>query len=214
MEPGTAGRTRVTFAWEPRGADAAAARVSLEAVSFEGEKLQRASIPAVRSSRPDDPAEVSFETPPGPIQLALAIQSGKDALLATDVQYVDVLEFDGAKPVIAAIEFVRPDSPAKFEAIQTDPLVMPTEDRVFQKYDRLLLRVRAFSRQQPATVEVRLLDRSRVELLRLPAFPSIGGAAQFDLPFTPYARGEYFIDVRATAGGLQTDRLLPIRLIR
>ena len=39
-------------------------------------------------------------------------------------------------------------------------------------------------------------------------------ASQFDLPFTPYPRGEYYLDVRATSGGLETDRLLSIRLTR
>jgi hypothetical protein len=188
--------------------------VNVDAISFEGEKLHSASVPAVGSSPAGTPAEVSFETEPGPIQLALGIQSGKEASLATDIQYVDVLRFEPPKPVIAAIEFVRPGSPAEFEAMQTDPLVMPIEARQFLKYDRLLLRVRAFSGRQPADVTVRLLDRSRVELLRLPVLPSVGGAFQFDLPFAPYPRGEYFIDVRATAGGVETDRLLPIRLTR
>ncbi len=70
--------------------------------------------------------------------------------------------------MIAAIEFLRPGSPAQFEAMQSDPLVMPIEARDFFKYDRLLLRVRAYSGQQPADVTVRLLDRSRSEVLRLP----------------------------------------------
>jgi hypothetical protein len=214
MEPGPSGRTRITFAWTPRPAGARAALVNLEAISFEGDKLHTASVPAVGSSLADAPAEVSFDAPPGPIQLAMQVQGGKDALLATDIQYLDVLRFDTRQPVIAAIEFLRPSSPAAFDAMLSDPFVMPIEGRDFNKYDRLLLRVRAFSGQQPANVTVRLLDRSRAELLRLPVLASIGGASQFDLPLTPHARGEYYLDVRATSGGLETDRLLAIRLIR
>ena len=192
MEPATSGRTRVTFAWAPRPAGARAATVNLEAVSFEGDKLQAASsVASVGSTLPGAASEISFEAPPGPIQLSMAIQGGEDALLATDVQYVDVLRFETRKPVIAAIEFVRPGSSRQFEAVQSDPLVMPIEAREFFKYDRLLLRVRAYSGQQPADVTVRLLDRSRSEVLRLPVLASIGGASQFDLPFTPYPRGEY-----------------------
>jgi hypothetical protein len=214
MEPGTSGRTRVTFAWAPRPAGARAATVNLEAVSFEGDKLHAASsVAPVGSSVPGAAAEVSFDAPPGPIQLAMAIQ-GQDTLLATDVRYIDVLRFDSRKPVIAAIEFLRPGSPAQFEVMQGDPLVMPIEARDFFKYDRLLLRVRAYSGQEPADVRVRLLDRSRSEVLRLPVLASVGGASQFDLPLTPYPRGEYYLDVRATAGGLETDRLLSIRLTR
>lgn len=213
MAPGPSGRTRVTFAWAPQPAGAAAARVSLEAISFEAEKLQTVSVSALRSSLPDSTAEVTFDAAPGPIQLSMAIQSDADGLLATDIQYVDVPRFDGRRLVIAAVEFIRPDSPAEFDAMKSNPQVMPINLRDFFRHDRLLLRVRAFSGQQPADVTVRLLTRSRKEQMRLPVLPAIGGAAQFDLPFKAFPRGEYLLDVRATDGSLETNQLLMIRLV-
>lgn len=218
MEPGPSGRARVTFAWVPQPAGGSAARVSLDAISFEAEKLQTASIPALRSSMPDDSGEVTFDAPPGPIQLTMGIQSSTGALLATDIQYVEVPRFDARQPVIAAIEFIRPRSPAEFDATQRDPGVLPIMQpinvRDFFKHDRLLLRVRAFFGQQPADVSVRVLDRSHKELSRLPRLPSIGGASQFDLSFAGFPRGEFLLDVRATAEGVETAQLLMIRLVR
>jgi len=186
--------------------------VSLEAVTFEGEKLQASSLPALRLSKPDDLAEVTFEAAPGPIQLALQIRSGTDALLDTDVHYFTVPRFDPGKPVIAAIEFVRPRSLPEFTAMQSDPLVMPTDVRDFLRQDRLLLRVRAFFGEQAADVRMRLLNRSGEELLLLRAVPGIAGASQFELPLARYARGEYRLEVRASSGGVETTQLLTFRL--
>jgi hypothetical protein len=212
MAPGESGRTRLTFAWAPRAGGATAARVGLDAVTFEGEKLQTASVRALGSSKLEDPAEVTFEAVPGPIQLSLAIHSGTDVLLDTDVRYINVPQFDARKPVIAAIEFVRPRSLPEFTAMQSDPLVMPTDVRDFLRHDRLLLRVRAFMGPQPAAVRVRLLNRARHELLLLPLLPAVGDASQFELPFARYPRGDYLVEVRATSGGAETSQLLSIRV--
>lgn len=213
MAPGPSGRTRVTFAWAPRPAGAAAARVSLDAITFEGESLHASSLPALRSSNADDRAEVTFEAVPGPIQLSLGIRTGKDVLLNTDVHYVTVPRFDPGKPVISAIEFLRPRSLPEFTAMQADPRVMPTDVRDFLRQDRLLVRVRAFFGQDTPDVRVRLLNRAGHDLLLLPKLSAVGGAAQFELPFARYPRGDYRLEVRASSGGVETTQLLTIRLI-
>jgi len=213
MEPGPSGRTRVTFAWASTKAGVSTGRINLEAVTFEGKKLHAASMPALRSSTADDPGEVTFDAPPGPIQLSLGIEGVNDALLDTDVQHVNVPRFDARKPVIAAVEFVRPGSPAEFLAMQDDRLAMPTDVREFFRHDRLILRVRAFLGAQPADVTVRLLNHARKEVLQLPVLPDVGAGSQFDLPFAPYARGEYFLDVRAVSGGVETTQRLSFRLV-
>ncbi len=213
LSPGPSGRTRVTFAWAPKATRPTAARVNLEATTFDGVTLQTASLPELRLSKPEDPAAITFDAEPGPIQLSLGI-SGQDALLDTDVVHVNLPRFDARKPVIAAVEFVHPESPSEFEAMRTDPLVMPTVARDFRRHDRLLLRVRAFLGPQAADVRVSLLNHARLELLRLPSLPAIDGASQFELPFEGYPRGEYLLDVRATGGGVETNLLLAIRLIR
>jgi hypothetical protein len=49
--------------------------------------------------------------------------------------------------------------------------------------------------------------------VQLPALPAVDGASQFDLPFAPYARGEYFLDVRAVADGVETSQRVTFRLV-
>jgi hypothetical protein len=50
-------------------------------------------------------------------------------------------------------------------------------------------------------------------MLVLPSLPAVGGAAQFELPFARYPRGEYHLEVKATSGGATVAQLLPVRLI-
>lgn len=50
-------------------------------------------------------------------------------------------------------------------------------------------------------------------MLRLRPLPRVGDAAQFELPFAPYPRGDYRLEVKATAGGETVTQLLPVRLI-
>lgn len=213
MSPGPVGRSRVTFAWAPAATATSVARVTLEAVTFDGKKLHAVSVPSLRASTPPETGEVSFDVPPGPIQLTLGIQDHADTLLGTDVQHINVPRFDAPKPVIVGVEFIRPASPAEFQAMQNDRLALPTGVREFFRHDRLLLRVTAFLGSQRADVKVRLLNHAQQEVSELPVLPSIGDAAQFDLPFAPYARGEYFLDVRATSGDRETNQRLSLRLV-
>jgi hypothetical protein len=90
---------------------------------------------------------------------------------------------------------------------------MPTDVRDFLRQDRLLVRVRAFASSGVPDVQVRLVNRVGHTLLVLPSLPSVGGAAQFELPFARYPRGEYRLEVKATSGGETVTQLLPVRLI-
>ncbi|CAN5831636.1 hypothetical protein BH24ACI5_BH24ACI5_17760 [soil metagenome] len=213
MAPGSSGRTRVTFAWMPRPAGNRAAQVSLEVVTFEGVTLHASTVAPLPSSGAVLPVETTFEAPPGPVQISMAIATDANTLLDTDVRYIDVRRLDTARPVIAAIEFVRPRSLPEFTALQLDPHALPTEVRDFLRQDRLLVRVRAFALSGAPEVQVRLVNRLGHTLLLLPVLPVVGDATQFDLPFARYPRGEYRLEVKVNAGGETVTQLLPVRLI-
>jgi VWFA-related protein len=210
MSPGTGGRTRVTFSWAPRpGRKVPAERVQFSALTFEGDTLHAATL--APAGTPAGPAETTFEVPPGPLQISMAIGAAKP--LATDVRYIDVPRLDGARPYIAAIDFVRPRSLPEFTAMRSNGAVVPTDTREFLRQDRLLVRVRAFAASGPVDVEVRLLNRLGQPLLDLPRLEPVDGVAQFELPFARYPRGEYRLHVRATAGGQTVTQLLSVTVI-
>jgi hypothetical protein len=97
--------------------------------------------------------------------------------------------------------------------MQSDPAVMPTEVRDFHRQDRLLVRVRAFAAAGTPEIEVQLLNRVGQRLTDLQKLPVVDGAAQFELPFASYPKGEYRLLIRATSGTEGVTQVLAIRVI-
>ena len=131
----------------------------------------------------------------------------------TDVRYIDVPKLDSTRPYIAAIDFVRPRSLPEFRQMRVDPSVMPTEAREFLRQDHLLVRVRAFASAGTPQVTVTLRNRVGHVLMELPQLDRIDGAAQFELPFARFPRGEYRLHVRAVSGSEAVSTLVTIRVI-
>lgn len=211
MAPGTGGRTRVTVSWAVRaGRKVPPQRVAFAAVTFEGETIHHATL-APAGTEGETSASTVFEVAPGPLQVSMAILA--DRPLATDVRYLDVPRLDGARPHIAAIDFVRPRSLPEFRSLQRDPAVLPVETREFLRTDRLLLRVRAYSGAGAVGVHVRLLNQRGDSLMELPLLDPVDGAAQFELPLARFPRGEYRLEVTAVAGAERVRQLLTIRVV-
>ena len=212
MSPGTEGRTRVTFLWTPRP-QRNPSRVEFAAVTFEGTTVHEAVVSAASDRTAEESEQTSFEVPPGPLQVSLAISDAGHKPLGRDVRYIEVPNFDPARPVIAAVEFIRPRSLPEFTALQSREDAVPTTAREFLRQDRLLIRIRAFAGVDRADVQVQLLNRSGHVLMDLSPLRSVGGAAQFALPLARYPRGEYRLLVRASGAGQSTTQLLSLQLI-
>ena len=213
MAPASNGNTRVTFSWMPRaGRKIAPERVEFSAITFEGVTIHSLAVGALRSAGAGQPSQTIFEAPPGPLQISMAIDGG-DKRLDTDVRYIEVPSLDATRPHIAAVELVRPRSLPEFRAMQSDPAVMPTEVRDFHRQDRLLVRVRAFAAAGTPEIEVQLLNRVGQRLMDLHKLPAVDGAAQFELRFASYPKGEYRLLIRAASGTEGVTQVLPIRVI-
>ena len=205
------GQTEVTFSWTPRPRARAAspATVELSVVTFEGVRLHRARLAPHGS--PEDMRTV-FTAPPGAVQAEMAIMDAEGKVLGTDVRYVDVPRLDGEAPIITAIELVRARSLPEFQRLQSQPDVLPAETQVFDRHDRLLIRVR-LAGGEDTPIRARLLNRLSRPMKDLPALPDAGGIPQFDLPLAPYASGDYRIEITIGTGATAIRRLVPFRLL-
>jgi hypothetical protein len=73
--------------------------------------------------------------------------------------------------------------------------------------------VRAFAASGQPDVSVTLMNRLGHPLLDLAELQHVDGAAQFDLPFARFPKGEYRLQIRAVSGQETVTNLVSIRLI-
>jgi VWFA-related protein len=214
MTRGSEGQTRVTFSW---GAKARRSRdastLTFSAVNFEGVKLATADVS--RQDRSDESARTVFDTVPGPIQVSMEIRDAGGKVLDTEVRYIDVPALETSNAKIAAVEVLRTRTLREFTERQLDPDVMPADTTEFDRQDRLIVRVSAYSQrgETPPLVRARLLNPLGQPLRELTPLPVLDGIAQFDLPLASYARGDYRIEIRATSGRTSAEQLVMFRLI-
>ena len=90
---------------------------------------------------------------------------------------------------------------------------MPVDTRDFYRRDRLIVRVRALGGDESPVIRARLLNTRGQPMRDLDVLPSVDGIPQFDLPLFPFARGDYHIEIRATAGTSSVSQLVTFRLV-
>jgi VWFA-related protein len=220
-EPGADGKTRITFVWEPTPATPGASRtaatsVALTAAAPDGETFFSGRVPdtEAQSSNGHSPAaasgpsSVSFEVPPGKLQLRVAIAGGPNgAMLDSDDRELMVPDLTAPEVVLPTPRVFVSRSGLEYQTLRKDPNAVPTPTREFRRTERLL--VRAFpTAPSGATLSVtsRLLNKQGQKMVDLPvtAAPAAGQPYVVDLPLSSLAPGEYLLEVSAGAEGQQS----------
>ena len=231
---GTDTNTRVTFVWEPippipgeKRQDAA--RVQVLATGRGGQEYYRGFVPAEGAAPAADAAaagtqpalrsgsKVSFDAPPGRMQVRIVVQNDKGQVLDTFQQDVPLPDFAGTDVRLSTPAVMRARTPREFQAITRDPDPVPTPLREFRRTDRLLIRFFAVvpGGASSADVSTRLLNRVGQKMVDLtataPAEPS--QPYQIDLPLAGLSPGEYVIEIRAKGVSGESTELVAIKVI-
>jgi len=234
---GQNGKTKVTLVWEPTPRSSndklsvsaePPARMMVMAVSPDGAPLFRGRTPdaVVASNAPPGPApaqngaargpsRVTFEVPPGKVQLRLSVEGSAAQTLDTEVREVTIPDLTSAEVALGTPELYRARTVRDFQQLQTDPNAVPVPGREFSRTEHLLIRVPAYGPGSVGPkVTAKLLNRTGQSMNELNALP--GGAAgvtQLDLPLSALAPGEYVIEITATApGGGEARDLVAFRV--
>ena len=158
---GENGLTKVTIAWEP-GAEvgvaektAAAARVMITAISPDGRPVFRgrvpegaapaASSPTATGSAPGTGGVVTFDAPPGALQLRMAVEGTRGELIDSVTREVKVPDFTQVAVSFGTPRLYRGRTVRELQAIRAMPSVAPAVDREFSRADRLLIRIDAYA---------------------------------------------------------------------
>jgi VWFA-related protein len=214
---GDNGKTRVTFVWEPiarpPGDRAAAteepARVSLIAVAPDGSPYYRGKVAAApaagasasQASTARGSARVTFDAPPGKLQLRVSVEGAWSEVLDTEIRELTVPDLTSAQTVLGTPEVFRGRTLVEFQRIKVDGSAVPQATREFSRTDRLLVRVPAYGPAGAAALRVHLLNRTGSVMSELAASPApSSGESQIELPLAGLAPGEYVIEIKAADG--------------
>jgi VWFA-related protein len=211
--PGAGGKTRLTFVWEPIPAPPgvrreAATSVSLIAAAPDGETYFRGRVP--ESDPPAGaagPASVTFDVPPGKVQLRVAVSAGANgAPIDNDDREIVVPDLTAPEMLLPTPRVHVARNGREYQIISKDPAALPTATREFRRTDRLIVRTSPIAPgETKVAVTSRLLNKQGQKMVDLPvtAAPSPNEPHVVDLPLSSLAPGEYLLEIAAAAEGQQ-----------
>ena len=207
---GPEGRPQVRIVWTPREpetgetadpiAAASAVATSASGQAFDGEVAREG---------------VTFDAPPGPLQIALAARNGAGEMIDRHTRTVTVPD-PAAGLWISSPAIIRTTNAFELRQARNEPSATPSASREFARSDRLLIRFAVNGTDSAgATVTARLLNSrggflTNLTLIRRPNVSDI----EIDLPLTSVARGDYLISIQANQGVTQAEVVLPMRVVR
>jgi VWFA-related protein len=209
--PAAPGRARVTVSWEPTASRATpgsrprAASIVVTAAAPDGTRLFDAAVGPVGTgtAAAGVPDHASFDAPTGPVRIDMKILDTKGVVIDTDARDIVVPAHRPAGSTIYPPAVIRTRSGREFRLLASDPEAPGVPAREFRRTERLIIRVAALDAAGgPAPVAATLLNRTRQPMRALtPLADGLApGIAQFDLPLSSLAPGDY--SVRLTSGGL------------
>jgi VWFA-related protein len=224
---GANGKTKVTLVLEPLPPTPGMRRdevtsVSVIAASAEGEVYFRGQVPDKDAAATNGGTtalakgtSLSFDVPPGRVQLRMSIQ-GVSAALDSDDREVVVPDLTTTDVAFATPKVFVARNALEFRALAKNPDASPTADRDFRRTDRLVVRAEAYAPGNALVkVAAKLLNKQGQALadvpISAPAAPTDPHVV--DLPLASLAPGEYLLELSAAAEGASAaTQLIPFRV--
>jgi VWFA-related protein len=238
----TDGQSRVTFVWEPvaasnadrRSSADAAARVMLTATTAEGKPLFRGRVPdsaaalasssapadgtsgtngAAAAASPPAGASVSFDAPPGPLELRIMVEGANGQVVDSTTRDLTVPDYSRTTASIGTPRVYRVRTARDLLLIKKDPEAMPTPGREFSRAERVYVRFDAFGGQGAVPeVTAKLLNRAGQQMADVPVTAAAGQPFQIDLPLAPLAAGEYLLQIDAKGGSGSAQEMIAFKV--
>ena len=237
MSRGSNGKTKITYVWEPAPAAGGRReepnRVALTVIGVDGSPFYRgrspsqsgglssgmvpidgpapsaAAVPAARNAH-----VVSFEVPPGHVQMKVAVEDAGSTTLDTDARELTVPDLSAPEVSLSTPAVFRARTQPEADALSKNPEAVPTIAREFRRTERLVIRVQAYG---PGTeipdVSARVLNRIGDPIENLPVpNPLTTTTVNVQLPLSNLAPGEYLIELRALGQGGAAKQLIGFRV--
>jgi len=241
---GENGKTRVTLVWEPLAktpvgnlrSDPAPGRVSLIAATEKGDLVYRgrtpdspqlasanpqatgasASLPAGTASTAAVPQSLTFEAPPGKLELRMTVEGAGGGVLDQEIRNITIPDLTAARPAISTPRVYAVRTPREFQAIASNATATPPANREFSRTMRLLIRFDSYGpgNEVPAPTAA-LLNPNGQKFTDVPVTTATaGGTHQIDMSLATIPPGEYVIEITTkSATGETAKELVAFRVV-
>ena len=241
---GENGKTRVTLVWEPLAktpvgnlrSDPAPGRVSLIAATEKGDLVYRgrtpdspqlasanpqatgasASLPAGTASTAAVPQSLTFEAPPGKLELRMTVEGAGGGVLDQEIRNITIPDLTAARPAISTPRVYAVRTPREFQAIASNGSATPPANREFSRTMRLLIRFDSYGpgNEVPAPTAA-LLNPNGQKFTDVPVTTATaGGTHQIDMSLATIPPGEYVIEITTkSATGDTAKELVAFRVV-
>jgi hypothetical protein len=203
-EKGDGGKTRLTFLWEslpptPGVKRDEARRVTVLATSPSGDIVYRGRVPSEVSPSTTGGA-VSFDAPPGKLDVRLTIEGDGTGTLDTEDRTLEVPDFSAPDVILSTPRVWTGRNARDFAALTSGTPPPPTATREFRRTDRLLIRFDAVTPgTAPPSVTAQLLNQQGNKMSDVTVAP--GSPFSIDLPLANLAAGQYLLEITAKGEG-------------
>jgi hypothetical protein len=209
MSPGTNGKTKVSFVWEPTPTAPGVRRETPAKISL---LAGTANSDLVYRNKEVAPGRVEFEVSPGPIELDIGVHDTAGEVLDRETRKIVVPSL-GLGLTLSTPQVFRGRTLPEWQKLAADQTALPAIERDFRRTDRLLVRVAAQSAAGPPAMTARMLNREGGEMSTLPVTPAgFGDLHQIDVPLAALPTGDFLIEITAKDCAEQAVTLVAIRV--
>jgi hypothetical protein len=161
-------------------------------------------------------SQVTFEAPPGQIQLRMVVEGPRGQVLDSATREMTLPDFTAVQVSIATPQVYRARTPRDILNIKkAESIVPPTADRSFARTDRLFIRTAAYAPGDAVpAMAARLLNRNGDAMADVPVRTPTPGAAEIDFPLSGLAPGDYLIELSAKTEQGTAQKLVAFKVGR
>ncbi len=241
-ERGANGKTRVTLVWEPLSQpagvrrDPAPGRVTLLVATEKGDLVYRGRSPDSASNSPvptpnfqgtpatstapatssaPGPQALSFDAPPGKLELRMTVEGATGGVLDQEIRNITIPDLTAPQPAISTPRVYSARTPREFQALAGNPNAVPPAAREFSRTTRLLIRFDSYGpgNEVPAPAAA-LLNNNGQKFTDIPVTPATaGGTHQIDLSLATIPPGEYVVEITVKGATGEAKELVAFRVV-
>ena len=205
--------------WRSRRADRAARPTSAarcRAPRAAGTAASTGHRPRLAASTDAGGGRVTFQAPPGPLQLRMSVEGAAGQVLDSDFRDLVVPDYAKAEPLLSVPALYRARTQRDVNLLNADANPRPSTAREFSRTERLHVRFQAYAPGGgAATPTARLLNRVGSRMADVPVRAAAArGPADFeaDIPLASLPAGDYLLEVALPGEQAPAKQLVAFRV--